>query len=148
MNKNMRKMYTEEDVSKISVDTIKQVPSGTINKVIGLNTSGKLIKGTISGGTQLYEHFLTLETNDGDMIDVHIISKRSTEYTRIQYFKADEGKILVASSTCTMADSLGLNFYPMMLDYTNTNIELIGYTTNGVSMLTIVGISSDSVSPL
>lgn len=50
-------VYNSTDVFNGSeIPNVEEAPSGTINKVLGLNSSGKLVKGEVSGGTQLYKH--------------------------------------------------------------------------------------------
>lgn len=59
------------------VDGVSEIPnvenaqSGTIDKVLGLNSSGKLVKGSISGGTKLYKHEIYADFSDyGGVLDV------------------------------------------------------------------------------
>lgn len=35
-------------------------PDGTLNKVLGVDASGNIVKGEVSGGTQIYKHEITL----------------------------------------------------------------------------------------
>lgn len=51
-------------------------PSGTIQDVLGLDSSGKLVKGSVSGGTKLYRHALT-----GRGYNVVLISTHNTAFT-------------------------------------------------------------------
>lgn len=59
---------TSEDIEEIAEevveDTFSSVESGTIANALGLDSEGKLIKGTISGGTQLYLHYITFDEDD------------------------------------------------------------------------------------
>lgn len=47
-------VFNSKDVMPLK--NVEDAQSGTIQDVLGLNSSGKLVKGTVSGGTQLYEH--------------------------------------------------------------------------------------------
>ena len=70
----MRRMFSKNQVKEIGVEGVKEAPSGTINKALGLNSSGELVKGTISGGTQLYRHDITFEIEDETTINCIVIS--------------------------------------------------------------------------
>ena len=59
---------TEVDVSKAE--------SGTIASALGLDSEGKLVKGTISGGTKLYKHTINVAS-----CDIICVSHISTAFT-------------------------------------------------------------------
>ena len=46
-------------------DAILEVPSGTPVSVIGINSDDELVKGSVSGGTQLYKHQCSFGTRVG-----------------------------------------------------------------------------------
>ena len=51
-----------EDVAEeVAKDVIESPESGTIADVLGLDSEGKLVKGSVGGGTKLYKHYLTLK---------------------------------------------------------------------------------------
>ena len=52
--------------------SVVQAPNGAVDKVLGINPLGKLVKGTISGGTKLYKHYLTIYQQDLDEEEVSI----------------------------------------------------------------------------
>ena len=52
-------VYNSEDKGTLP----EFAPSGTIQDALGLDSAGKLVKGTISGGTKLYLHTLTLNNS-------------------------------------------------------------------------------------
>lgn len=39
----------------------KGTPTGEIDKVLGISSSGEIVKGEVSGGTKLYQHEIKLE---------------------------------------------------------------------------------------
>ena len=47
---------TKYSVKKGAVAGVEGAPSGTLATVLGLDSNGKLAKGSVSGGTQLYKH--------------------------------------------------------------------------------------------
>lgn len=51
---------SEETVDEkiAEIPNVEEAPSGTIASVLGLDSNGDLVKGTISGGTKLYKHWL------------------------------------------------------------------------------------------
>ena len=53
-------VYNSEDKTPnlLELQNVEDAPDGTINKALGLDTNGDLVKGTISGGTKLYKHRL------------------------------------------------------------------------------------------
>lgn len=62
-----------------SVEAIEGTQEGTIASVLGLDSDGKLVKGNVSGGTKLYKHTITINT-DNKLI---IHSTRQQEYTSL-----------------------------------------------------------------
>lgn len=50
-----------------------ETPNGTLAKVLGVDASGNIVKGDVSGGTQLYKHSIE---SDGD--NIIVISTIST----------------------------------------------------------------------
>ena len=54
--------YNSEDKTPnlLELQNVEDAPSGTIADALGLDSNGKLVKGTISGGTKLYKHQLLL----------------------------------------------------------------------------------------
>ena len=50
-------VYNSEDKGTLP----EFAPSGTIADALGLDSEGKLVKGSVGGGTKLYKHYLTLK---------------------------------------------------------------------------------------
>ena len=69
----MRKMFSKKQVEELAKESIESVSSGSIDSAIGLNSSGKLVKGSISGGTQLYKHHVVLEVDGGEGTSMNVI---------------------------------------------------------------------------
>ena len=51
-------VYNSKDVTQ--AQDVTKAQSGSIQDVLGLNSSGELVKGVVSGGTQLYRHEINL----------------------------------------------------------------------------------------
>ena len=58
-------VYNSEDKTPnlLELQNVEDAPDGTINKALGLDSNGDLVKGIISGGTKLYKHKLSMTTN-------------------------------------------------------------------------------------
>ena len=61
-------MFSQKQIEELAKQQaqseIEGAESGTINSVLGLDSSGKLVKGAVSGGgTQLYKHVVTLDAD-------------------------------------------------------------------------------------
>ena len=70
--------YVSTEINPIDTyQDVTKAQSGTIQDVLGLNSSGKLVKGSVGGGTQLYKHII--EFTDYNI--VKIISTRQSAYT-------------------------------------------------------------------
>jgi len=72
----------EQDAS--AVKAVEGASAGTIDKVLGLSAQGKLVKGSVSGGTQLYKHTIKNlnEANEIEgLVDITLISTSSTPIT-------------------------------------------------------------------
>ena len=54
--------YNSEDKTPnlLELQNVEDAPDGTINKALGLDSNGGLVKGTISGGTKLYKHSFSI----------------------------------------------------------------------------------------
>lgn len=84
------KTRTNQPVSGVVEDVVSSAETGTINKVLGIDTNGKLVKGNVSSGTKLYKHnisFVGLATTDtGETIlkqcdlEITIISNQQQPY--------------------------------------------------------------------
>lgn len=98
----MRRMYSENQIKELvdgqivgkqDVLTLTSVEDGTIVKAIGFDSDGDIVKGTISGGTQLYKHEFRLYLFDFDTevlsdtvyIECQVISTKSTSFVRSDF---------------------------------------------------------------
>ena len=63
-----------------NIPNVENAQSGTIASggVLGLNSQGKVVKGSISGGTQLYKHTINCESPNGDGRILEIVSLSSS----------------------------------------------------------------------
>lgn len=85
---------------------IEGAESGTIEDALGLDSNGKLVKGAVSGGTQLYAHLITLWEDDTKQhkVDIKIISTKSNPFTTYNDLRYSTS-----------------NFYPVHPDYIHSN---------------------------
>lgn len=67
-------VFNSKDV--VPIENVEDAVEGTIDKVLGLNSSGKLVKGSVSGGTKLYRHEIVI----GTLGKIWIIDTRSTSF--------------------------------------------------------------------
>lgn len=50
----MRRMFSEKQIKGLAKTSVEDASSGTLNQVLGLDSDGGLVKGTIEGGTKIY----------------------------------------------------------------------------------------------
>lgn len=55
--------HTDAEVKALAVDAVEEAVSGTLQEVLGLDSSGNLKKGSVSGGTKLYKHSLAMQNS-------------------------------------------------------------------------------------
>lgn len=139
---------------------VEEAQSGTIASggVLGLNSEGKVVKGSISGGTQLYKHFIQLTAyptgksykfNDDGTITVNTLSPSYASKTisiisdvssSVTSFIGFAFRLIIGVSA-----SFGTDSYRGDVDpngrFTFTNGSAVGYFTLGA-------ITSDTVTPL
>ena len=131
----------DEKVSE--VPNVEEAQSGTISSVLGLNSSGKLVKGTISGGTQLYKHSLSISVPGPD----------GAETESCELILATQTQ-LTTSNICNIVLNYfisGKYFYGTVFgayegdpDELHLNIT----TSDGLAGKTILAVISDTVSPV
>ena len=100
--------YKQKDNTNIAeineIPNVEEAEEGTIDKVLGLNSSGDVVKGTIAGGTKLYKHEITMQnvTASGGMpLVMEVISLDSTEQSfneKFNYFMLSAIKVRFGSS--------------------------------------------------
>lgn len=75
-------IYNSEDKTPnlLELQNVEDAPDGTINKALGLDSNGDLVKGTISSGTKLYLH--TLHTSNYSF-SLRVYSKISTKFENL-----------------------------------------------------------------
>ena len=78
---------TKYSVKKGAVAGVEGAPSGTLDTVLGLDSNGKLAKGSVSGGTQLYLHDIKSEQGDYHII---AISKSNTQLSMSDLFSSSD----------------------------------------------------------
>lgn len=133
------KTRTNQPVTGVVEDVVSSAETGTINKVLGIDTNGKLVKGDVSGGTKLYNHNIQV---GGEIIE--IISTMETPYTYNQLNDVLMGNdgvltILDYSNNVTLIQSLSLSGGILRGAYVNQAYEPIVYNNTGFS---------DTVTPL
>lgn len=109
----MRRMHTDKQIEDIAKgvaptdeeiqEAIADVESGTLASVIGLDSEGKLVKGTISGGTQLYRHTFEIVGNGWQ---IEVISSSNSE------FKDESGKLKNSAIKSALIISISRNEDP------------------------------------
>ena len=118
-------VYNSED--KMPLVNVEGASSGTIQDVLGLNSSGKLVKGSISGGTKLYLHKLDL----GDNSWVFLISNNNGKLTQLVNLTMSNitglGHLVSAYyvSGSESADSHPITFIGVKSPYTSRTIGYI-----------------------
>ena len=149
-------VYNSTDV--VEVKDPEAASSGVIKDVLGLNVSGELVKGAVSGGTKLYIH--EIENNSAQTIA--IISTKSTPYVTGDFSKIGDQSavrqflqnfIMTARSTESTANyvirggfktsgssQLNVNYQNLVFDINNGSFSQVE-----ISLQTIV---SDTVTEL
>ena len=81
-------VYNSTDVfNGGEIPNVEDAQSGTIQDVLGLNSSGKLVKGSVSGGTQLYKHKISIRnTTTSSEQGIIIVSSKNTEINSMYRF--------------------------------------------------------------
>ena len=77
-------VYNSTDICNIDdIPNVEEAPSGTIQDALGLNSSGKLVKGSVSAGTKLYHHVISYSLTSSFSPDrsVAIVTTFSTVLT-------------------------------------------------------------------
>ena len=109
---NASDVYTKTETDtllngKQNALTTSSVNDGTIDKNIGFDSQGNIVKQTSSGGSQLYRHNISLLNNESNYIICNIINTSSTQYnlsTFTQYMASHFPSInnmLLASGYCS-----------------------------------------------
>lgn len=78
-SKDVCEVPSGSDVKALAKEEVEDAPSGTIQDALGLNSSGELVKGSVSGGTQLYRHNIHFSTND----NIYIYSTDNTQISSV-----------------------------------------------------------------
>lgn len=123
---------TSEDIEEIAEevveDTLSSVESGTIENVLGLDSEGKLVKGSVSGGKQLYEHRIFCDIGDGlGYIYIAFINDISTPYA------GEAVEQTLCQTLKDIKDALGYpQFYPASVNFDDaiTGTGMLGITVN------------------
>ena len=82
----MRRMFSEKQIKELADERVETLvegaESGTIQDVLGLDSDGGLVKGTISGGTKLYQHKFSLTFSESSVdlpINFEVITTDGTK---------------------------------------------------------------------
>lgn len=137
----------DEEVTSV----VESASAGTIDKVLGLNTSGKLVKGEVSAGTKLYQHYISFSFEEQEGTgkitrnEFTVISNSSTPY------ELDD--ITLAVGNHGIINITGLNSDDIILPATNLILssEDLVYAydaVGGEQLYTGVDDFYDEVSPL
>lgn len=128
-------VYNSED--KTPLVDVENASDGTIDKALGLDAQGKLVKGSVSGGggTQLYKHQFRATYSGGSAI-ITLITDSEDKFT----FTSAGGPARITSQ------GIILNYYPDVAYYSEKAI--LGMILGG-STLSFTGIQdTDIVTPL
>ena len=79
--------YNSEDKTPnlLELQNVEDAPSGTIVNALGLDSNGDLVKGTISGGTKLYQHVITGLKDGSKNVKIQLVSNDGTNYSGLVY---------------------------------------------------------------
>ena len=80
MSNYVNKVKKDGVVYDIHDKRIDDAQEGTLDKVLGFDSEGGLVKGSVSGGTKLYKHNITC-VKQGDTIAGHYLSTSSQPVT-------------------------------------------------------------------
>ena len=89
---------TKYSVKKGAVAGVEGAPSGTLATVLGLDNNGKLAKGSVSGGTKLYQHYLVVETST-ERFEFCIINNKSSQMSDIDETVGASGCVAISYET-------------------------------------------------
>ena len=141
-------VYNSTDVfNGGEIPNVEDAPSGTIQDALGLNSSGKLVKGAVSGGTQLYQHKITAHNNLD--YDFYIYSLDSTPFTSINIATFTQKSIFAK----WVDGSIILSFFADSNDNYTEKVYVVqsgqAYLTSALFASYVLGtFVSDEVTPL
>lgn len=148
----MRRMYSENQVKEIvnqGIESgeielppdVEQAQSGTIasGSVLGLNSSGKVVKGIVSGGIKLYKHAITINNGSYDQT-FNVIALQGQTATSVSDLA--QLTILFAPSLSDVVKIDNGGQYYRFVKYQDQGNALVPTTTN------IVNFISDQVTEL
>ena len=115
--------YNSEDKTPnlLELQNVEDAPDGTINKALGLDSNGGLVKGTISGGTKLYKHTINLGTG----YVFSIINNKSDAYKQNDF--AGNRELLDDSIICGTHSPI---IYMFLYSDSSTHINIMKITIN------------------
>lgn len=129
-------VFNSKDV--VEVKDVTKAQSGTIQDVLGLNSSGELVKGAVSGGTQLYKktfNFYVQYRGDQTMMLGYLITNDSDDLTSSNFF-TKLASALIISGVIGDYDALLLCVDGKIVCYNTSTGELISYSQNDFYSIT------------
>lgn len=91
--------------------TTSSVNDGTINKSIGFDSQGNIVKGSAGGGSHLYKHVLRRSEMEPVNDEVYIISKREEPYNDFSDIMGDDTIVSMQRSEATVSNRYNCMFY-------------------------------------
>ena len=92
---------TNLQTGKQNALTTSSVNDGTIDKTIGFDSQGNIVKGSAGGGgggSQLYKHVIESNEMSSHIEEIYIISKRQTAYNKVGQINGDNTIISIVNS--------------------------------------------------
>ena len=93
--------HTDAEVKALAKDEVESASSGTIQDALGLDSSGNLVKGSVSGGSKLYKHYISITNNNVGQYIILISDDNTPIATIIDIYRhyRDHGIMLKYSTT-------------------------------------------------
>lgn len=125
-----------------AIPNVESAVDGTIDKALGLDATGKLVKGTASGGSKLYRHDIVISDYDSNFYEFGVISSSSTSVVGNKQGFID----LIRNSIKCYKDD-GDNTYCLMLymDPLGESLSFISYGGNNVNTIQIYWLTNEYV---
>ena len=135
---------------------VEDAVSGTIQDVLGLNSEGKLVKGTVSGGTKLYLHKISIESaqevsGHRTKYYIEIMNNISEPYVLSNFYKRNpwesENDLYFMMYVCI---STGYQRIPLFIDdgsgpgYNYQTLGFFKYENNNIVLENKIGSYSQS----
>lgn len=153
-------VFNSKDVAEIPSDAdikdvVESAESGTIQDALGLDSQGNLVKGSVSGGTKLYKHSLSVVANSSTYsFDIVTTSSQECELksvysaTLVVYYGNLVSNVAKFATTpppetkpyISIMIDIGVSYDNKILKGykfdTSTNNFAYAFTTNGITSVT------------